>query len=198
MLVSLFFPWFEPGLTAWSSFEMLDLLLAALSLGAVAAVASDPDGDSPLGRRSIPVLGAVALAVVGSQLIDLPPTVPQSGLAVGAWIGLTGAALMAAGGLAGLAGGGSGASVTDRIISGAGNRAPPSYRRERGEASPPDEAYAAESEVLEGLYPVPDRQGPIGADDPELATLQPEGKPLAPEDGPESTASQRTDPDGTP
>lgn len=168
LLISLFFPWYAPGFSAWSAFEVLDLLLAALSLAAVSAVASGPDAESPLGRRSLPVLGALALVVVVSQLIDHPPAVDSNDLEAGAWMGFAGAVLLAAGGLATLVRGSLFASFAGRFPSTPYERSVGTPAVAETEPAPPDEAYAAESQVLEGLYPALERQGPIGADDPEL------------------------------
>ena len=38
LLVSVFLDWYEPNVTAWQAFEVLDLLMAALSLAALVAV----------------------------------------------------------------------------------------------------------------------------------------------------------------
>lgn len=40
LIVSLFLDWFEPGLSAWTVFEVWDIVLAALALGALAPVAA--------------------------------------------------------------------------------------------------------------------------------------------------------------
>ena len=48
LLVSLFLNWYEPrfpgesGLSAWSAFEVLDIVLAGLALAAIAAVIPSP------------------------------------------------------------------------------------------------------------------------------------------------------------
>ena len=39
LLVALFLPWYGPGdVTAWEAFDVIDVLLAALALGAIALV----------------------------------------------------------------------------------------------------------------------------------------------------------------
>ena len=39
LLISLFLDWYQPAVTAWEAFEVLDLLLAALAIAALVAAA---------------------------------------------------------------------------------------------------------------------------------------------------------------
>ena len=104
MFVSLFLKWFDPGGSAWTVFEIIDLLLAALSLttlalsGARWGLIRRPTWKLPLW-----VPGATAFVLVVSQLINHPPAAQGSHIETGAWIALTGTALMLAGGLLGRA-----------------------------------------------------------------------------------------------
>jgi hypothetical protein len=108
LFASLFLDWYEPrfagesGISAWSAFELGDILLAGLCVVAVAAVIPAPreDGAATLvGARWLPWLGVAALAFVAISLVNDPPAVRERGLEAGAWIGLAGAAMLAVGGL---------------------------------------------------------------------------------------------------
>jgi hypothetical protein len=94
LLIALWITWYQPGGTAWHAFEVLDLLLAALAVGAAAAAfgrLGDGDGRLVLG------LAVAALVVVVSQLIDPPPAARGASLDTGAWLALAGSAVMVAG-----------------------------------------------------------------------------------------------------
>lgn len=100
LLVSLFLDWFAPGTSAWTAFEVLDLLLAAI---AVAAILSAGGLLLPelavLDRRWLVPLAVAALVIVGSQIVNPPPAAGNGDAEPGAWLGLAGALLMAAGAL---------------------------------------------------------------------------------------------------
>ena len=97
MLVSVFLDWYEPGITAWESFEVLDLALAALSLAALVAVVGTIRPDAALiERQALPIIVAAALVIVASQILDPPPGVtgdPE----LGAWLALGAALVMCIG-----------------------------------------------------------------------------------------------------
>lgn len=100
LLVALFLEWFDPGANAWTVFEVLDLLLAALAIGAaLAALGLLVPELATLGRRWMAPLAFVALVVVASQLIDPPPAVVEGDLGAGAWLALAAALLLVAGAL---------------------------------------------------------------------------------------------------
>jgi hypothetical protein len=89
LLVSLFLVWFEPGLTAWSAFESLDLLLAALAVAAlVASFGLLAPALALLERRWLPGLAAAAIVVVASQLVEPPPGIRAGAIGPGAWLAL--------------------------------------------------------------------------------------------------------------
>jgi peptidoglycan/LPS O-acetylase OafA/YrhL len=92
LVVGLFLPWFD-GDGAWTAFEALDLLLAALAIGALAA------GSGRLGEdaRAGIAIALAALVAVAVQLIDPPPAYSNADLDSGAWFSLVAAALMVAG-----------------------------------------------------------------------------------------------------
>ena len=72
LIVSLFGDWFQPGLTAWTVFESMDLLLAALAVAALAIAVSgaiSPEGSlAALAPRWLPVIGIAALVIVVAAL----------------------------------------------------------------------------------------------------------------------------------
>jgi hypothetical protein len=107
ILVSLFLDWYEPDLSAWTTFEIVDLLLAAISAAVLVAALSR------LARISrtallirdawLPTLGAAAFVLVLVALVNHPPATIGLGEKVGIWIALAGSVLMLLGTLAGRA-----------------------------------------------------------------------------------------------
>jgi len=97
LLVSIFLDWYEPNVTAWEAFEVLDLALAVLALAAlvVAAGALSPDL-TLIERRSLPLIVAGIVVIVGSQILDPPHGVDGDPMS-GAWIALGAAAVIAVG-----------------------------------------------------------------------------------------------------
>ena len=103
LLVSLFLAFYEPSTEAWDAFEITDLLLAAIGIGAVlAAAAMLFDGPGWVDSRWLPWLALAALVLVVNALLSPPPLVgalppdagdPETGL----WLALAGASLLAAG-----------------------------------------------------------------------------------------------------
>lgn len=178
LFVSLFLHWYEPGLSAWTVFEVLDLVLAALALGAIAVGASALG--VPLGARdrALPWLGGAAFVVVVSQLVNHPPAAQSGSPLAGAWLGLAGATLMAVGGILQATGVSLDLSIQPgRSSSAAGPPAAPARRP--APSSPANEAAAVEPEVHDELYPEQPRRGPIGANDPEPWTAAPDDETLA-------------------
>jgi hypothetical protein len=101
LLVSLFIDWYHPGGDAWAVFESLDVLLAGAAVCGLLAVAPR-FGTGGLGR-ALPLISAIAFAVVLVQLIDPPPVVRHSDLATGAWLALAATAIMTLGAILGAA-----------------------------------------------------------------------------------------------
>ena len=102
LLVSLFLDWYgngDEGVSGWTVFETLDLVLAAVALLSVSTFLSRAGVDRRLPDVSLVLLAAVALVIVFSQFVNHPPRVagldPQ--LEIGAWLSLAGAAVMLAG-----------------------------------------------------------------------------------------------------
>jgi hypothetical protein len=107
VFVSLFLDWFEPDLSAWTVFEIVDLLLAAISVAViVAAVSRLPRAPTrrPVIRDAwLPILAAAALVLVALSLVNHPPAAINLGEKAGIWIALAGSLLMVLGTLAGRA-----------------------------------------------------------------------------------------------
>jgi hypothetical protein len=103
LLASLFLDWYDAGINAWEVFEIADLVLAALAILAVAVVFAQIGGGGEPGvliaPRWIPWVGVAALAFIVVTLLNDPPAARQRPLEIGAWIGLGGAFLIAAGGV---------------------------------------------------------------------------------------------------
>jgi hypothetical protein len=170
LFVSLFLHWYQPALTAWTVFEVWDVVLAVLAVAGIwVAVASVAWEASPR-DGALPLLGGAAFVIVVSQLINHPPAAQGASVRSGAWLALAGSALMAAAGA--LKAGNLSLSVS--LSSGPHERerprpaAAPSRARRHREPSPANEAAEVEPEVQDELYPAEERSGPIGADDPEL------------------------------
>ena len=106
LLVSLFLDWYgEPGafgdgVSAWTAFEIVDIVLAVLALVALASVLR---GVAPAGRLpSVPdtIAGTAAFAaliLVVVSLIDEPPAVFGADRETGAWVALGATVVMALG-----------------------------------------------------------------------------------------------------
>ena len=104
LLVSLFLDWFgdgDDGITAWTVFEVWDLVLAAIALLALWRAAHSLG--AVRNGHGVPfwALGGAALVIVASQLINHPPLVQFDGVdhEVGAWLALVAALLLLISGL---------------------------------------------------------------------------------------------------
>ena len=100
LIVSLFLDWYQPGLTAWTTFEVWDLVLAVVGVIVLVVAAAD----LRLWHRRLPklnllALGTIALVIVVSQLLNHPPAAIGRDVEVGAWMGLAAAVLIVVGGL---------------------------------------------------------------------------------------------------
>jgi hypothetical protein len=85
LIVSLFLDWYG-GLTAWDAFEVVDMLLAALALAALAAALSAVFPELPADRRWLPWLVGAAVVVVAVSLINQPPAATGRAIHTGAWV----------------------------------------------------------------------------------------------------------------
>lgn len=100
LLVSLFLDWYDPGVTAWEVFEVLDLVLAALAVVALLAALGQvgvpvPDVDA----RWLGWSSGLALVLVAAAVLDHPPAARGADPDTGLWIALAASALMAVGAL---------------------------------------------------------------------------------------------------
>src|SRR5947209_352598 len=99
LVVSLFVSWYDPGVDAWTAFEVLDLVLAAAGVYGAVLGASIITGDRwPLPGRGPLVIGAAAFVLVVLQLVQPPPAVHGADLRTGAWLGLLASAMLVAAG----------------------------------------------------------------------------------------------------
>jgi hypothetical protein len=91
LLVSLFLEWYGP-VTAWEAFEVVDVLLTVLGLGAIAAAVGQllPDIEY-VERRWLPALLVAIVVLLAAEILSPPPVVSGEDLSVGAWIALAGA-----------------------------------------------------------------------------------------------------------
>jgi len=102
LLVGLFLDWFGQR-NAWTTFEVLDLVLAAIAIAALVALVPP----SAWGRRSTPLvppdyvgpLGIAAVVIVIATLINHPPTGAGHSPHIGVWVALAGGLLIALGGI---------------------------------------------------------------------------------------------------
>lgn len=103
LLVSLWLDWYKlPGftVTAWSAFEVWDLVLAGIAVAVILTAATDMGWwRGPTHTVGAVVLGIAAIVIVASQLIDRPPSALHSAIGAGGWLALVGAGLMALGAL---------------------------------------------------------------------------------------------------
>ena len=99
LFISLFVSWYDPGVDAWTAFEILDLVLAAAAGYGAALGAGILMGDRwPVAGRGPLLIGAAAFVIVILQVIQPPPEVHGADLRTGAWLALVGSALLLAGG----------------------------------------------------------------------------------------------------
>lgn len=100
LLVSPFLTWFDPGGSAWTLFEVVDLVIifVALYVGvtSVARLLAVHDGSDP---RAMPIAGGVAFVVVVATMLEPPPLALDASLGFGAWLALFGATIILAAGL---------------------------------------------------------------------------------------------------
>jgi hypothetical protein len=100
LIVSLFLDWYE-GLTGFTVFEFLDLLLVGLALVTLVSLVDALGVLRTQLQPAVPLAVAVlALVIVLSQVVNDPPAVAGpngSDQDIGIWLALGGAALMFAG-----------------------------------------------------------------------------------------------------
>jgi hypothetical protein len=97
VLVSVFLDWYEPNVTAWEAFEVLDLVMAALAVAGIVAAAGTVRPDAAvIERHQLPLVVVGLTVVVASQILDPPPAAAGDPI-LGAWLALGGALAMCAG-----------------------------------------------------------------------------------------------------
>lgn len=97
LFVSLFLHWYQPGRSAWTVFEAWDLVLAALSLAALAAVAGRVRLGPPRPDSWLVVPSVGAFVIVVASLLNHPPAAIGEGPMIGIWLALVAAVLMLVG-----------------------------------------------------------------------------------------------------
>lgn len=97
LFISLFLHWYTPGLTAWTVFEVWDLVLAALAVwmlvmaaGRLGVAKRRPDG-------WLVMASVAAVVIVVAALINHPPAAFGRDPMVGIWLALAASLLMLAG-----------------------------------------------------------------------------------------------------
>jgi len=179
LFISLFLHWYQPALSAWTVFEVWDLVLAVLAVAVVWLAAVHAFADAPLGDRSLAVLGGAAFVIVVSQIVNHPPAAQGASPQIGAWVALLGSALMVAAGALRWGGVSLHLNLSTPAAAGRSDRERPAQPpRQRSRQSPANEAADVEPEVHDELYPAEERHGPIGADDPEPWTAGPDDETL--------------------
>jgi NADH:ubiquinone oxidoreductase subunit 6 (subunit J) len=99
ILVGLSLDWFDPEISAWTAFEIVDLLLAAIAVGTLAVVVAGSAG-RPWPEAAagwLPAGAVAAFVLVAAALINHPPAGIDRSLEIGAWIAFAGAALLVVG-----------------------------------------------------------------------------------------------------
>ena len=97
LLVSLFMDWYGDQ-TAWGAFEVADVLLAALAIGALATAAGLVASQAPyLDRRWLPALAIGAAVLVIAELLSPPPAAGGADPQPGAWLAFAAVLVMLAG-----------------------------------------------------------------------------------------------------
>jgi hypothetical protein len=157
LFVSLFLDWFG-SLSGWTTFEALDLVLAALALLGLAAAAERLGYPNPVTGRWLTTIGVFALVIVASQLVNHPPLGIGRSPRVGAWLALGSSLLITGAGLTGIA------HISVELIV---ERDQPKVDTRDVERAAAAEAAAEEPKVERELYPQERGDGPLGADDPE-------------------------------
>jgi hypothetical protein len=125
---SLFVEWYDPGTSGWTSFEILDLVLAIAAVVALSAGIGALFGERwPEHARFVPVIGLAAAVIVLTQLIDPPPLVHDGARRAGGFLALAASLILVAGGVLARR-----ESVTDRRDSDAERKRTMDRRREEG------------------------------------------------------------------
>ncbi len=102
LIVSLFLDWYH-GITGFTVYEFLDLLLVLLALATIASLVGGLGVVQPARAPGVALAVSIfTVFVVASQLVNDPPAVAGAvgpGKAIGIWLALGGSVLMVAGAL---------------------------------------------------------------------------------------------------
>lgn len=103
LLASLFLTWYDPDLSGWTAFEVLDLVLAGCAVFAFTEALRDlgaglPGPDSTVGAW---LPGALGVVIVLTQLVNEPPAAIGATAGPGLWLALAASLLLLLAGLAG-------------------------------------------------------------------------------------------------
>jgi hypothetical protein len=97
LLVSLFLDWYGP-ISAWGAFEIADILLAAIAVGALVAAAGILAPElSYVEGRWLPALAVAATVLVVAELLSPPGLLDRAELQTGAWLALASSLVLLAG-----------------------------------------------------------------------------------------------------
>lgn len=95
--VSLFLDWYG-GASAWSVFEIVDLLLAALALAALLGGLGTLVPDLAYVERGwLPAISLASAVIVAAEIINPPPAAASLSPSTGAWLGFAAAIVMVIG-----------------------------------------------------------------------------------------------------
>ena len=101
LIVSLFLHWYEPNRSAWTVFEVWDVVLAGIGVASILAVVPIHRRDVPdehlVPQRWLPFLAGAALVIVVVALVNTPPAAQGASLQVGAWLAFGAAVVLATG-----------------------------------------------------------------------------------------------------
>lgn len=148
LLVALFLDWYGDGgfddfaVSAWTTFELVDLLLALLALTAIWAVLAPalPASGLPVAPAwALTLAGPAAFVLVALALIDPPPTAQGAEIETGAWIAFAAAAVMAVGAVLAVA--------RISLVVSVREREPGPDSRDDPDDAPPDEPVSSEDET---------------------------------------------------
>jgi len=97
LLVSLFMDWYGP-LSAWDAFEVVEVLLLALSIAAIVIAVGVLVPDLGVGEsRWLPAIVLAIAVLVAAELINPPPAAGDATLEEGAWLAFAAALVMLSG-----------------------------------------------------------------------------------------------------
>lgn len=97
LFISLFLDWYEPGRSAWTVFEVWDLVLAGLAAaGVLGALARLGLVDTQWERWAAPA-SALAFVIVVLSLVNHPPAADGAVPKLGIWVALAATVVMLAG-----------------------------------------------------------------------------------------------------